>query len=58
MKTYKFICTVWVQGDTSEDALNELHDEVGAMLQADNNLIALESDDGVESNDWVEGESK
>jgi len=56
MKTYKFICTVWVQGDTSEDALNELHDEVGAMLQADNNLIALVSDEeGIED---VEGNSK
>jgi hypothetical protein len=55
MKTYKFVCTVWVQGDTSEDALNELHDEVASILQADNNLIALESDDGVEDG---EGDSK
>ena len=54
MKLYKFECEVWVRGETPEDALNELHDEVASILQADNNLIALESDDGVESNDWVE----
>ncbi len=54
MKLYKFECEVWVRGETAEDALNELHDEVASILQADNNLIAIESDDGVESNDWVE----
>jgi len=56
MKLYKFECTVWVRGETAEGALNELHDEVQSLLQADNNLIALESDEeGVED---VEGESK
>ena len=54
MKLYKFECEVWVRGETAEDAQNELHDVVASILQADNNLIALESDDGVESNDWVE----
>ena len=54
MKLYKFECEVWVRGETAEDALNELHDEMASILQADNNLIALESNDGVESNDWVE----
>ena len=54
MKLYKFECEVWVRGETAEDALNELHDAVASILQADNNLIALESDDGVESNGWVE----
>jgi hypothetical protein len=54
MKLYKFECEVWVRGETAEDALNELHDEVASILQADNNLLAIESDDGVESNDWVE----
>ena len=54
MKLYKFECEVWVRGETAEDALNELHDEMGALLGADNNLIALESDNGVESDDWVE----
>ena len=54
MKLYKFECEVWVRGETAEDALNELHDAVASILQADNNLTALESDDGVESNDWVE----
>ena len=54
MKLYKFECKVWVRGETAEDALNELHDEMASILQADNNLTAIESDDGVESNDWVE----
>ena len=54
MKLYKFECEVWVRGETAEDALNELHDEMQSLLGADNNLIALESDNGVESDEWVE----
>ena len=54
MNLYKFQCTVWVQGETREDALKELHDEVDYHFSLDNNLVALESDDG----ELVEGESK
>lgn len=57
MKLYAFKCTVWVQGESAEDALRELHDEVDYHFSLDNNLVALESDDGtlVEQD---EGESK
>tara|TARA_R110002126_G_scaffold63615_1_gene163010 strand:+ start:490 stop:657 length:168 start_codon:yes stop_codon:yes gene_type:complete len=51
MKTYEFKCTVWVQGETAEDALKELHDEVEYHFGLDNNLIALESDNGVETDE-------
>ena len=51
MKTYEFKCTVWVQGETAEDAMRELHEEVDYHFGHDNNLIALESDDGVETNE-------
>jgi len=56
MKTYKFQCTVWVQGESAEEARKELHNEVQYHFGLDNNLIALESDAGefVET----EGESK
>ena len=47
MNLYKFNCTVWVRGETSADALKELHDEVEYHFALDNNLIALESDEGV-----------
>lgn len=47
MKLYKFNCTVWVRGETLADALKELHDEVDYHFALDNNLIALESDEGV-----------
>lgn len=54
MKLYRVECAVWIRGETIEDAINELHDEMGALLEADNNLIAIVSDeDGVED---VEGE--
>jgi hypothetical protein len=46
MKTYEFKCTVWVRGETREDALKELHDEVDYHFGLDNNLVALESDEG------------
>ena len=46
MKLYKFNCTVWVRGETLADALKELHDEVDYHFALDNNLIALESDNG------------
>ena len=46
MNTYKFNCVVWVRGETQADALKELHDEVEYHFSMDNNLVALESDDG------------
>lgn len=46
MNTYRFNCVVWVQGETQADALKELHDEVLYHFSQDNNLIALESDEG------------
>jgi hypothetical protein len=46
MNTYRFECVVWVRGETLEDALKELHDEVDYHFSQDNNLIALESDKG------------
>ena len=55
MNLYRFECVVWVRGESAEDALKELHDEVEYHFSLDNNLVALESDAGelVE-----EGESK
>jgi hypothetical protein len=47
MKVYEFKCTVWVRGESREAALKELHDEVEYHFALDNNLIALESDEGV-----------
>ena len=46
MNIYKFNCTVWVRGKTKAEALKELHDEVEYHFSQDNNLIALESDEG------------
>lgn len=46
MNLYKFNCVVWVQGETQADALKELHDEVEYHFGHDNNLVALESDEG------------
>lgn len=54
MNLYKFQCIVWVRGETQEAALKELHDEVDYHFSLDNNLIALESDDGA----LVEGEQQ
>jgi hypothetical protein len=54
MKVYKFNCIVWVHGESAEAALKELHEEVQYHFGQDNNLIALESDDG----QLDEGESK
>jgi len=53
MNVYAFNCTVWVRGETKEDALKELHDEVDYHFGLDNNLVALESDEGK----IVEGET-
>jgi hypothetical protein len=47
MNLYKFTCSVWVRGESLEAALKELHDEVDYHFGLDNNLIALESDEGV-----------
>lgn len=47
MNTYKFQCTVWVRGENAESALKELHDEVDYHFGQDNNLVALESDNGI-----------
>jgi len=44
---YKFECVVWVQGESQEAALKELHDEADYHFAQDNNLIALQSDEGV-----------
>ena len=46
MNTYRFECVVWVRGETPEEALKELHDEVDYHFSQDNNLLALESDEG------------
>ena len=46
MNIYAFNCKVWVRGETKEDALKELHDEVKYHFGLDNNLVALESDEG------------
>ena len=54
MNVYKFKCTVWVQGESAEAALKELHDEVEYHFGLDNNLIALESDEGCLAEDKEE----
>lgn len=46
MNLYKFNCVVWVKGETQGEALKELHDEVEYHFGHDNNLVALESDEG------------
>jgi hypothetical protein len=46
MNVYEFNCRVWVHGETKAEALRELHDEVDYHFGLDNNLIALESDEG------------
>ena len=46
MKVYKFECSIWVRGNSIEEALKELHDEVDYHFGLDNNLIALESNEG------------
>jgi glycogen debranching enzyme len=59
MNLYKFNCTVWVQGETLAGALKELHDEVDYHFSLDNNLIALESDQGAlaeENHNEIEGQ--
>lgn len=56
MRLYRFECSVWVRGESAEDALKELHDEVDYHFGLDNNLIALESDAGTLVDE--EGESK
>jgi len=43
---YRFECVVWVRGETLEEALKHLHDEVKYNFSQDNNLVALESDEG------------
>jgi hypothetical protein len=47
MKVYEFKCNVWVRGESREAALKELHEEVDYHFGLDNNLIALDSDEGV-----------
>ena len=47
MNVYRFKCTVWVAGDSLEEALKHLHEEVDYHFGQDNSLIALESDGGV-----------
>jgi predicted RNase H-like HicB family nuclease len=46
MNLYKFKCSVWVRGETLEEALKHLHEEVEYHFGKDNNLSALESDEG------------
>jgi hypothetical protein len=55
MNVYEFKCTVWVRGESAEAALKEMHDEVDYHFGLDNNLVALESDDG---RLFEEGETK
>ena len=56
MKLYRFECSVWLRGESVEDALKELRDELGYHFGLDNNLIAFESDAGVLVDE--EGESR
>lgn len=59
MNLYKFECVVWVRGYNKEAAFKELHDEVDYHFSLDNNLIALESDEGVlVEEEENQGESK
>lgn len=46
MNLYRFECTVFVRGNSVQEALKELHDEVDYHFAQDNNLVALESDEG------------
>ena len=46
MNLYRFECVVWVGGNRAEEALKELHDEVDYHFGQDNNLVALESNEG------------
>jgi hypothetical protein len=46
MNLYRFECTVWVRGNTLEEAQKELHDEVQYHFGQDNNLVALDSNEG------------
>ena len=46
MNLYRFECVVWVRGNSTEEALKELHDEVDYHFGLDNNLVALESNEG------------
>ena len=46
MNLYRFQCVVWVRGNSAEEALKELHDEVDYHFGQDNNLVALESNEG------------
>ena len=46
MNLYRFECVVWVRGNSAEEALKELHDEVDYHFGQDNNLVALESNEG------------
>ena len=55
MNVYKFECVVWVRGYDRADALKELHDEVEYHFSLDNNLLALESDEGVLVEGMVSG---
>lgn len=57
MNLYRFKCTVWVRGDSQEEALKELHDEAIYHFSQDNNLVALESDDGELVEELVESEN-
>jgi hypothetical protein len=47
MNLYKFQCTVWVQGESVEEALEKLHDEVGEVIHNQDGYVkAIESDKG------------
>jgi len=46
MNLYRFECVVWVRGETLEAARDELHEEVKYHFGLDNNLVALDSNDG------------
>jgi len=43
MNLYRFDCTVFVRGDTPEEAAQHLADEVQYHFSLDNNLVALDA---------------
>jgi hypothetical protein len=43
MNLYRFDCTVFVRGNTPEEAAQHLADEVQYHFSLDNNLVALDA---------------
>lgn len=57
MKLYRFECIAWVRGNTAEEALKDLHDEVMYSWGNDNNLESFQSNNGVCVEDIKEEEA-